>query len=172
MNDDPVSDTPPELQMFQQVLQPAESTMPLLQRIEQLVAERGFIRVDPGNVAEFDNAEGNSVLLLTADPRNNPESWDLLVILPELLKCSPTPLQVGVADPVASAKLAVRYGVRRYPALVFQRGGDAQTYVDALEGLCDWDVYRQTLVDASQKPVSRAPTVGIAVVTAGSTACH
>jgi len=159
-----------------QVLQPAETTMPLLERIAQMSDAGGVARVDAGTIDAFAQPPGDSVLLLTADPRNNPESWDALVILPELIRSSPVPLRAAVADPAASKDLAVRYGVRRFPALVFQRGGGDQTYLDALEGLCDWEDYRQALAALPARSPTRPPSVGIAVVTlpppnAGS-ACH
>ncbi len=158
------------------ILQPAETTMPLLERIGQMADTGVVLRVDPDTVDVFAHTPGDSVLLLTADPRNNPESWDALVILPELIKSSPLPLRAAVADPVASKALAARYGVRRFPALVFLRGGGEQTYLDALEGLCDWDVYRQALAALADKTPARPPSVGIAVVTLppanGDSSCH
>lgn len=153
-------------------LQPAEPPMPLEQRIAQLVSAHGFTRVDADNGEAFADAPGDAVLLLTAETRTNPESWDAAIILPELLKAQSAPLRAGIADPAASRALAVRYGVHRFPALVLLRGGEPQHYVDAIEGLRDWDVYQQKLTQSRQLSTRPPPSIGLAVVSADPSACH
>jgi hydrogenase-1 operon protein HyaE len=145
--------------------------MPLQQRIAQLVAQ-GYTQIDATSLAAFAEAPGDAVLLLTAEPRAVPEAWDALVILPEVLKSFSGRLRGGVAEPQTSRQIAARYGVQRYPALVLLRGGGRDTYVDAIEGLQDWSVYLQRIGEALEKPVGRAPAIGIPVVAAGSTSCH
>ena len=56
--------------------------------------------------------------------------------------------------------LAVRYGFRRWPALVLLRGG---AYVGAIDGLRTWDDYTNELARLLAAPVTRPPSVGIAV---------
>ena len=95
-----------------------------------------------------------------------PESWDVAVILPEVLK-GQRDLRAAVVPPVAGRGLQARYGFRRWPAVVLLRGGQ---YVGALEGMQDWVPFQQALADLRGKPAGRAP---IALHAADSNAsCH
>lgn len=156
---------------FTSGLPPTPTNMPLEERIAQLVDAGRFVRVDAAGAAGFAAATGDSVLLLTADPRTNPESWDALVVLPEMLRGFAGTLRAAVVLPADSARLALQFGVRSYPALVFQRGGE---FVGTIEGLQDWEVYLRRTAELLEAPASRAPSIGIAVVTAGAPGptCH
>ncbi len=76
-------------------------------------------------------------------------------------------------DPVAPDSqdaVARRYGSQRWPSLVFLRDGQ---YVTTLAGMHDWTDYLKLVEAALAMPVSRAPTIGIPVVSANaSTSCH
>ena len=64
------------------------------------------------------------VLMLNADPHQHPEVADNAIIVPEVLKSLPAPQpHICWADPAASRTLASRFGVLKYPALVFLREG-------------------------------------------------
>lgn len=148
----------------------APNTMPLDERITRLVTQQGFTLVDAEGAADFAAAEGDSIILLTADPQAYPETWDVAVVLPEVLKTVPQHVRAAVADPANSLKIAARFGVKVYPALVFQRGGG---FVGVLEGMQDWDAYLRLLPQLLERAVSRAPSVGIPVVTSGgASSCH
>lgn len=145
-------------------------TMPLDDRIARLVSEQGFTLVDAASAAAFAAAEGDSLILLTADPQAYPETWDVAVVLPEVLKSIPHRPRAAVADPANSLKIAARFGVKVYPAMVFQRGGG---FVGVLEGMQDWDAYLRLVPQLLERPVSRAPSIGIPVVTGGNpSSCH
>jgi len=145
-------------------------TMPLDERIAGLVSRHGFTLVDADSAAAFAAAEGDSIILLTADPQAYPETWDVAVVLPEVLKSIPNRPRAAVADPANSLNIAARFGVKIYPALVFQRGSG---FVGVLEGMQDWDAYLRLVPQLLARPVGRAPSIGIPVVTSGgSSSCH
>lgn len=150
-------------------LPPTPSAMPLHERIDALAAQGVFSRITGDDVDAFASAPGNSVLLLTADTRNNPESWDALIILPEVFRAHRPHVRVGVVLPADSPALARRFGVRSYPSLVFQRAG---AYVGTIDGLQDWETYVAEVARLLGAPTSRAPTIGIAVVNGDAGACH
>ena len=71
----------------------------------------------------------------------------------------------------AENALARRFGSLRWPALLFLRDGK---YVTTLNGMHDWDVFLERVTQALAMPISRAPTIGIPLVSAGGDApgCH
>lgn len=150
-------------------LPPTPSAMPLTERIDALVAQSVFVRVTADDAEAFAQMPGDSVLLLTADTRNNPESWDALIILPEVLRPHRARLRAGVVLPADAPALARRFGVRSYPALIFQRAG---AYVGAIDGLQDWETYVADVARLLAAPTTRIPSIGVAVVRADAGTCH
>jgi hydrogenase-1 operon protein HyaE len=141
---------------------------PLLAR---LVNEFGATWVDDTTVSDWGAQGGDRVLLLAGDPVQFPEGQDVAAVLPELMRSFAGRFQVAVVPRESEAAVAKRYGSQRWPTLIFLRDGH---YVTALAGMQDWDVYLKEVAMALSLPISRAPTIGIPVVTSGqsSSACH
>ena len=140
--------------------------------IERLVTQFNATWVDETNIAAWSAEGGDRVVLFAGDPVAFPESLDVAVILPELQKLSAArhkPFAMAVAVPDCAQELAEKYGSRRWPTLMFFRDG---RYVTTLSGMHDWTDYLTLLAQALDKPVSRAPTIGIPVVNANATASH
>ncbi|TXT38742.1 MAG: hypothetical protein FD135_2698 [Comamonadaceae bacterium] len=117
--------------------------------------------------------QGDHVLLFAGDPVRFPEALDVAVVLPELQKASATTgrsFALAVAVPDCAEELAKKFGSQRWPTLMFFRDGH---YVTTLSGMHDWTDYLALVTQALAAPTSRAPTIGIPLVssTAGST-CH
>ncbi len=142
---------------------------PLLFR---LIQNFGAQRVTPGNLAEFRNQAGDSVLLLAGDPVRFPEALDVAVVLPELQRELNGRFRIGVAARESENAVAAAFGSQRWPTLVFLRDGQ---YVTTVSGMHDWTDFVRLMREALDAPVSRAPTVGIPVVSAGGDTgggCH
>lgn len=144
-------------------------TDPLAQGLQRLIADKGFVRVDAGSADTFGATDDASVLLLTDELVRSPETWDMIVVLPEALKAVGPLAHAGVADPEASRSIAARFGISRFPALVLQRGGD---YLGSIEGMRDWQPLVQSLRELALAPASRRPGIGIAVRSADTPACR
>jgi hydrogenase-1 operon protein HyaE len=138
----------------------------------------GFEALDSGSFDEFAASAGDTVVLFCDDPSRGGETWDVAVILPEVLRDLPAELptrlpklRCGFLLPEAARLIQPRYGFSVWPTVVLLRDGG---YVGALEGIRDWAVYQREIVAILQKPVSRPPTLGIAVRADGdaSSACH
>lgn len=139
----------------------------LLDRFEKL---HGFARLDEAGFGDFAAAPGDCVVLFAEDPARVPETWDVAVVLPEVLKDLGGRLRAGVLDMASARRLAPRYGFGTWPALVFLRDGG---YVGVIEGMRDWAVYRREASAMLGKPVGRAPTLGVAVRAEGAAGtCH
>jgi hydrogenase-1 operon protein HyaE len=128
--------------------------------IAQLFTKHGCTEVDAANFDAFAVRPGNVLLLFTEDPVRFRETLDLAVIAPEIARAFPGRFAVGVLLPEAARAFQPRFGFRRWPAFVLLRDGE---YVGAVDGLRDWDEYLREVARLLAAPVSRPPTVGIAV---------
>lgn len=116
--------------------------------LERLVRDCGVPEVDAGSVDAFLAAPGNAVLFFAEDLKQYPESADIAVILPELIKAFGGRLRAAFVARANERELQKRYGFARWPAMVFLRDGE---YVGAITGMHDWDVFLakvQGLLDA------------------------
>lgn len=143
--------------------------------LAQLVSKYQAIWIDFDNVdAWLATQQGDHVLLFAGDPVRFPEAVDVAVVLPELQKASASvgrPFSMAVAVPETAEALAKKYGSQRWPTLMFFRDGD---YVTTLSGMHDWTDYLTLLVQALGAPKSRAPTIGIPLVSSQTqtSSCH
>jgi len=148
----------------------ASPTIDGLDRLLERQRGAGLAKLD--SVAALDQvaaAGGDLVVLLTDDPARNPESWDLAVVLPELLKAFAGRLAAASMMPAAARETAARYGVGRYPSLLFLRGGD---YVGVLEGMYDWAKLGPAVQRMLEAPVARVPGSGVPVRSEAAGGCH
>ncbi|HEX4884246.1 MAG TPA: hydrogenase [Casimicrobiaceae bacterium] len=147
---------------------PAASAHPLL---AQLAARHAFAELDAATFDTWIAAPGHALLLFVEEPAKLKETLDLAVIAPELVRAFPGTFRPAVLMPQAARAIAVRYGFRRWPALVVLRDGQ---YVGAIDGLRNWDEYVGELVRLVAAPVVRPPSIGIAVAGPGTPgpACH
>lgn len=142
----------------------------LAEHFQRLTAQHGCTVVTADGFDDFVNEPGESVILFTEDPQRVPETWDIAVILPELIKGLSTRPRVGLLAPLDAHAVSSRYGIRLWPALLCLRGG---AYLGVIEGLKDWSVYAAQLPQLLAAPESRPPSIGIPVQTFGASAsCH
>jgi hydrogenase-1 operon protein HyaE len=143
---------------------------PTLAALGQRLTARGFAAIDAtGFDAYAGAAPGDAVVLFAEDPGKVPETWDFAVILPEVLK-EQTTLRAAFLLPEAARQIQPRYGFRTWPALLFLRDGG---YVGVIEGIRDWAELQREVAAMLARPVSRPPTLGIAVRSdAPDSTCH
>lgn len=108
---------------------------PLIERLRDVV---GCVEVDAANVDVFTGGAQDSVLFVSGDPKLFPESLDVAVILPELVRSFDGRFRVGIVARQDEKALQARYSLVRLPALVFLRGG---RYVGVIAGVRDWGGY-------------------------------
>ena len=147
---------------------------PTLARLDEhfrrLSQQHGCTVLDADSFDDFINAPGEALILFADDPQRVPETWDIAVILPELIKGLTHKPRVGLLPPTAAHAVSARYGIRLWPALLATRGG---AYLGVVEGLKDWGVYAAQIPQVLAAPESRPPSIGIPVQTVGATAsCH
>lgn len=136
--------------------------------LDRLAGTHGLQSLDGDAFQVFLAAPGDGIVLLLDEPDKTPESWDLAVIFPDLLKAAGKP-RAAVLRPEHGCAVMPKFGINRLPALLFLRDGG---YVGSIQGLRDWNALVAETQALMQSPVSRAPGVGIAVTVAGSPGCH
>ena len=141
---------------------------PLHPLLARLVDTFGYPLLDAGNLDAFCDAPGDAVLFCGGDPAQHPECLDVAVVLPEILRAFPGRFRTAVAASGLEPALQARYGFSRWPTLVFLRNG---AYVGAISGIQDWSVYLARINELLAGPVSRPPSIGVAVSSASAT-CH
>lgn len=137
--------------------------------IDRLVSNHGCLKIAAADIDQFASPPGDSILLLTHDPVRVPETLDVLVVLPEVLKPYAGRFRCAVLDAEQSQAVKARFGITRWPAMVFQRGGE---YVGAIEGMRDWSEFVAEVGSMLDRPTGRAPSVGIPVANAAAPGCH
>jgi hydrogenase-1 operon protein HyaE len=113
---------------------------------------------------------GEHALFFSGDAVRFPETLDVAVVLPELRAAFGQRFDLGLVPRDEEDAMARRYGVQRWPALVFLREGG---YLATVSGMQDWSDYLGAVGAALDAAVSRPPTIGIPVVADGASAtCH
>lgn len=151
---------------------PADGAAALVAR---LVSHHGARWVGQAGLPAWLAEPGDRVLFFHGDPVRFPEAVDVAVVLPELQRQFAGRFRVGVVPRADEDAVAARFGVQRWPSLLFLRDG---RYVTLLPGMHDWTDFVDRVGQALSLPPSRVPGVGIAVVAAqadahaGTGPCH
>ena len=137
---------------------------PLHPLLERLCATLAAPVLEAARFDDWAAGAGHALVVFTEDPAQYRETLDLAVIVPELAHAFAGRFRTGVLPPAAARTLALRYGLRRWPALVLLKDG---RYVGAIDGLRDWRQYVDQLDALLQAEPTRPPAIGIAVRRAG-----
>ncbi len=106
--------------------------------IENMIEKYGYPLLDEAAHDTFIQNHEECVLFFTEDPTRFPESNDVSMILPELVKEYGNRFAAAVIDQSAQRKLQTRYGFNEWPTLVFLR--DAK-YLGVVSRVQDWGTY-------------------------------
>lgn len=107
--------------------------------IEQLTEKYHYPLIDESTLDEFLQTHHEAVLFFTENPVRYPESNDVAVILPELMKLYGSRLAVAVVSREAEIAFKPRFGVRQWPSLVFVRDGEVLGVIGKVR---NWDEYQ------------------------------
>ncbi|MDO9140591.1 MAG: hydrogenase [Methylobacter sp.] len=112
-------------------------TSPLL---EQLQNRYAYPLLDADSYDPFVYSNETAVLFFCNDPVQFPESNDVAVILPELVKAFNGKLHAAVIAKPIERELQARFRFTGWPSLVFLRNGE---YLGVITGIRNWQEYRQ-----------------------------
>lgn len=138
--------------------------------VRRLVDEGRAQAVTHETLTDWAAHPGDHVLFFSGDAAQFGEGPDVAVVLPELQAAGGKRFDIGVVPRGEEEALARRFGVNRWPSLVFVREGG---YVGTLPGMRDWGDFVDAVRAMLDAPVTRAPSIGIPVVAAAATpSCH
>jgi hydrogenase-1 operon protein HyaE len=132
--------------------------------VTRLVEAFGASRLEEATLDAFVSQPGEAALFFTEDPVRFREVPDVAVILPELLRAATRPFRIGVLPPPLANAHAAKFGVRRWPALVFTRDGQ---WLGNVEGLRDWADYVAAVNELLEGPTRALPARVIPLSAAG-----
>jgi hydrogenase-1 operon protein HyaE len=126
--------------------------------IQNLIDNHSYELITEDNVDDFVQQHEHVVLFFTENPKQFPESNDVAVILPELIKTCGGQVIVGVVDESAERALSKRYAFNKWPALVFLRRGE---YLGVITGMQNWQEFNSEFNRILTGPVSQPPNFNI-----------
>ncbi|MET0068106.1 MAG: hypothetical protein ABW076_17305 [Candidatus Thiodiazotropha sp.] len=130
-------------------------------QIRRLTERHHFPVLSEVTLDRFAGQQENLVLFFSEDPAKFPESNDVAMVLPELVKAYAGRLQAALIERGSQHRLQTRFGFNQWPALVFLRRGE---YLGAITQIQNWDDYlREVDRLLSAEPVP-APAFPIPVV--------
>lgn len=129
--------------------------------IRQLVEQHGYPLLTADKLDNTLERETTLALFLTEDPRRFPESNDVAVILPELVRAFPGRFKPMVVDRSLEPQLKDRYDISVWPCLVFLRDG---RFLGKIAKVRDWSEYMERIPQILDRQPGRDPGLGIPVV--------
>ncbi len=137
--------------------------------IQKMLEMHAYPVLDEKNIDDYLQEREQVVLFFSENPRQFPESDDVAMILPELIKAFSGRLQAAFVDLKAQHGLQRRYGFNTWPALVFLRRGE---YLGAITQVQNWDDYLREIERLLASEPVRAPGFKIPLVSESVSACH
>lgn len=106
--------------------------------VQNMIEHHGYPVLSEATLADFLASSGEVVLFFTENAGKFPETNDVAMILPELVKAFGERFTAAVPALADQRRLQLHYGFREWPTLVFLRHGD---YLGAVSRVQDWNVY-------------------------------
>jgi hydrogenase-1 operon protein HyaE len=126
-----------------------------------MLETHGYPVVDEAGLEPFLAAHEEVVLFFSEDPRQFPESDDLAMILPELVKAFRGRFQAALVDREAEQALQQRFGFTTWPSLVFLRKGH---YLGVISRVRNWEEYLHLIREMLDSEPTREPGIGVPLV--------
>lgn len=136
--------------------------------IKAMIEQYGYPVLTSETIDDYIQSQAECVLFFTENPTRFPESDDVAMILPELVKEYGNRFNAAVIAQESQRQLQARYAFKEWPTLVFLRNGE---YLGAISRVQDWNEYIIRINDFLRSETRRAPGIGIPVETAPATSC-
>jgi hydrogenase-1 operon protein HyaE len=130
--------------------------------IQALIDEHHYTLLTEDNVESLLQAHEEVVLFFTENPRHFPESNDVAVILPELMRQFGHRLTAAVVDESMERLLHKQYACNKWPALVFLRRGE---YLGVITGMQNWSDFTGEIERILAATPGKVPDFTIPVIT-------
>jgi len=136
--------------------------------IKTMIEQYNYPVLNVDTLDEFIQSQQECVLFFTENPTRFPESDDVAMILPELVKEYGNRFSAAVIEQDSQRKLQARYDFKEWPTLVFLRHGD---YLGHISRVQDWNEYIMQINELLTSEPKKVFGIGVPVETAPATGC-
>lgn len=105
--------------------------------VENMLARTGLSAINEANLASFLAGAPSAVLFFCEDPKRYPESNDVAMVLPEILK-EYSGMAGAIVERDYEHDLQKQFDFTVWPALAFFKSGQ---YLGAITGIQNWEDY-------------------------------
>jgi hydrogenase-1 operon protein HyaE len=106
--------------------------------IKKMIELYKYPVLDENNIDEFINSHDECVLFFANNPSRYPESDDVAMILPELVKEYGNRFTAAFVEQKSERTLQRRFGFARWPTMVFLKNGGKLGHISKVQ---DWNEY-------------------------------
>jgi len=131
--------------------------------IRDMIDKYGYPVLGADDIDEYLSRHDNVVLFFTENPQHFPESNDVAVVLPELMRVFKDRLVAAVVHKDSERLLCRRYNFKAWPSLVFLRQGE---YLGVISRVQDWHIFIQRIEEILNAGPTPAPCIEIPLVQA------
>ena len=128
--------------------------------VQNMIEQYRYPVLTEAGLDDFVESNQHVVLFFTENARKFPETNDVAMILPEIIKAFDGRLSAAVIAMGDQRELQMHYGFREWPTLVFLRNGD---YLGAISRVQDWHVYLAEIERILASEPSKPPAFILAV---------
>jgi hydrogenase-1 operon protein HyaE len=136
--------------------------------IKAMIEQYHYPVLNLDNINEYIQSQDECVLFFTENPTRFPESDDVAMILPELVKEYGYRFTAAVIEQDSQRKLQARYDFKEWPTLVFLRKGE---YLGAISRVQDWNEYIIKINDFLTSGPKKILSIGVPIETASASSC-
>ena len=137
--------------------------------IRNMVEKYAYPVLDQYALEDFLSVNDEVVLFFAENPKQYPESNDVAMILPELVKAFGGRFKAALVAQSAERTLQARYGFRTWPALVFLRRSE---YLGVITQVQNWEDYLRGIQRLLDSEPMQAPGFKIPVVSEPAHGCQ
>ncbi len=125
--------------------------------IKNMIEKYNYPVLDEENIDEFIKSQDECVLFFANDPTRYPESDDVAMILPELVKEYGNRFSAAFVEQKSERSLQRRFGFARWPTLVFLKKGQKLGHISKVQDWNDYILKINELLTSEPEPVFDIP---------------
>ena len=125
--------------------------------IRNMIKQYNYPVLDEETIDEFIKSQDECVLFFANNPTRYPESDDVAMILPELVKEYGNRFSAAFVEQKSERNLQRRFGFARWPTLVFLKKGQKLGHISKVQDWNDYILKINELLTSEPKPVFDIP---------------
>jgi len=127
--------------------------------IKKMTEQYKYQVLNEDNIDQFIKSHENCILFFAENPVRYPESDDVAMILPELVKEYGYRFTAALIEQKSERVLQRRFGFVRWPTLVFLKKGQMLGYISKVQNWNEYIIKINDLLTAKPKPLLDIPLI-------------